>query len=225
MRYYNFLKKYSKKKYFALSSIFFVFICISCEDDDTIICPELSFVSVVINDDNDAYRFVTNFEERDNIVYAWYLDGDPIQIEFGDDGLIPNFFDNTIIINNLSPGEHEICIRTRETGYCPDGVEYCETITVPTKEDCESIDFIIYGFQGIADTFEFVADFEAKDRVDYGWYINDVLIERESVSNPNRDHKLTYQFTDSGIVDICIRSLRPSCELSSARCKSLEVNL
>ena len=217
--------KFIKKSIGTFLNIILLLLLIACSNDDSVKCPAPSFVSFAKNEIRGSYVFVANFSTRNSDLFAWYLDGEPKLIAFSDDDFLDTDDGNAFYANNLPVGSHEICIKTQKTGYCPDGVLFCETIIVPEKNDCETMDFLVLRDEGEIGGYTFVADFESKNNIDYGWYIDNKLIKSEMVADFDRTHQVNYTFESSYPYNVCIRSLAPSCPLSSVACKLINVDL
>ncbi|MEP1032559.1 hypothetical protein [Ekhidna sp.] len=162
-------------------------------------CPQLFFRidTVQVN----RFLFVADFEQINDIAYDWYINDDKIETDGGaaqgDNRLIETF----------ASGEYEICIKTSlPEGDCFSGTEYCQIISV------DACPFVSYVTEEInSNTFEFIANFEAKDLIDFTWaiYSNDVLIFSE-LEDSGGDNKLQYQFS-AGTYEVCLEAEIEEC--------------
>lgn len=161
-------------------------------------CIGLAFISDKLNDHE--YKFFAEFEGRDDIAYAWYVDGDLVKEE-------PLTDERTNYLEwDFSAGTHIICIKA-ENDECG-VVEYCKEIVV--DQFCP--DFISFDTeQDNSYTYYFYANFDGKEHVAFDWYINDDLVEREHPDSLETDHKLIWQFSP-GIYNICLVVSQEGCD-------------
>lgn len=111
-------------------------ICIKATTDDCVVgveycqfivvedpCPELSFEVEQINDF--TFKFIANFELKDQLVYTWSIFrlDDLIFEEVEEQG------GDNILEFQFDPGTYNVCI-IAETEDCPEGVEFCEDIII-----------------------------------------------------------------------------------------------
>lgn len=162
-------------------------------------CPELFFTidTLKVN----KFLFEASFDRIDNISYGWYIDDEKVEEDGGN-----NQGDN-LLIETFPSGEYEICIRTAlPDGDCFTGTEFCRTITV---DACPFVSFLTEEIN--ANTYEFIANFDKKDLIDYHWniYQNDDLVFSE-FEDSDGDDKLIYQF-EQGEWEVCLQAEVDGC--------------
>lgn len=173
-------------------------------------CPELFFRidTVTVN----RFVFMADFERIADITYDWYINSEKVESDGGVNG------DNRLI-ETFPSGEYEICIKTSlPNSDCFSGTEYCQFITV---DACPFVSFITEEINN--NTFEFIANFETKNLIDYTWaiYKNDDLIFSE-LEDAQGDNKLIYQF-DAGTYEVCLEAEVDECPEVLRSCAEVTV--
>ncbi|WP_299214486.1 hypothetical protein [uncultured Aquimarina sp.] len=172
----------------------------------TTVCPEL-FFEFEQEPGTLGYSFVANFEGIDELTYQWFIDNQLIEQDGGANG-------DNMFFSELSPGVHNVCIKTT-TPSCPDGVEFCEEIIV--EPICPDLFFTIEQ-EGNTPSYNFTAQFPDIDTVTYEWVINGDIIEQDG--GPGADNTLFFQF-DPGTYEICIRAETDTCPEGTQFCEEL----
>ncbi|MEQ8626087.1 hypothetical protein [Ekhidna sp.] len=168
------------------------------EDPNKEECIGLAFSSDKQSDYD--YKFFAEFDGRDDIEYAWYVNGDMVKEE-------PLNDDRTNYLEwDFAAGTHTVCIKA-ENDECGE-VEYCQEIVIeqycPEEVSFEAEEDNPY-------TYYFYANFDGKDHVAYDWYVNDDLVEHENKDGHETDHKLIWQF-NPGTYNICLVLSQEGCD-------------
>ncbi len=175
-------------------------------------CPNLFFRidTVTVN----RFLFKAEFDGINEIPYDWYINSEKVASGGGSDQ------SENRLIESFPSGEFEICIKTAlPNDDCFSGTEYCKIITV------DACPFVSYVTEEInSNTFEFIANFETKDLIEYHWniYKNDDLIFSE-FEDAQGDNKLIYQF-DAGAFEICLEAEVDLCPEVLRFCTELLVD-
>ncbi len=106
----------------------------------------------------------------------------------------------------FDPGLYEVCMKL-VTPECPDGVEYCHPI-IEAIDLCPELSFNFENITG--NTYNFFADFESKDEIEYTWIIlfkENTLLEEDE--GPDGDDELEYTFAEPGEYHVFIYSDNP----------------
>lgn len=178
------------------------------EDPNREECIGLAFTADKLNDHE--YKFLADFEGRDQIVYAWYVNGDMVKEEPLSDNRT-NFLEW-----DFTTGTHTVCIKA-ENDECGE-VEYCKEIIV--EQFCpEEVSFEVEEDNPF--TYYFYANFDGKEHVAYDWYVNDDLVEHENKDGHDTDHKLIWQF-NPGTHNICLVVSQEGCD-DIEYCKELVI--
>jgi len=109
--------------YYSIMLLVFISI-VSCstdpidneEEDTAADCPELSFEVAL---DGGHFFHPASFDGIDNATLSWSIDGEFIENTSGNESFFFQF----------DPGIYEVCVFL-ETPECPQGITFCETITV-----------------------------------------------------------------------------------------------
>ena len=178
-------------------------------------CPRLFFNTLYLG--GYRYRFEADFPEIDlPIIYEWYIDGTKIE----DDGA--GIQGDNVLERDFEAGFHEICLKYQSIeNDCAAGVDYCQTIFV--EDVCP---FISYEAEQINETtYVFIANFEAKDDIEYTWavYQNDELIFFETEIPGQGDNRLEYQF-DVGSYVVCVEAEPQNCPEVLRFCQDFTIN-
>ncbi|MEO9484526.1 MAG: hypothetical protein ABJG47_13805 [Ekhidna sp.] len=163
-------------------------------------CPQLSFRIDTV--EIDRYQFTADFEELDRVFsYGWYINGEKVETDgTGVQG-------DNMLIETFPEGNHEICIKaTLPEDDCFSGTEYCQIISV---DPCPFVSFETETINN--STYKFIANFPAKDLIEYTWaiYRNEQLIFSQ-LEDIEGDNELFYQF-DAGTYKVCLESERAAC--------------
>ncbi|SEL85706.1 hypothetical protein SAMN04487910_3497 [Aquimarina amphilecti] len=171
-------------------------------------CPEL-FFDFEQEQGTLAYTFTSSFSAMEELSYQWYIDNQLIEEDGGANG-------DNILFSNLSPGTHEVCIRT-ETPSCPNGAEYCKEITV--EPICPNLFFTLEQ-EGNTTSYNFTAEFGDIDTITYQWEIDGDVIEEDG--GQSGDNVFFFQF-DPGSYEICIRTTTDTCPDGTEFCEQLVI--
>lgn len=176
-------------------------------------CPELFFRIDTLS--TNRFLFVADFEEIDRVFsYGWYVNGDKVETDgIGVQG------DNRFT-ESFPEGDFEICIRaTLPEDDCFSGVEYCQTIVV---DPCPSIS---YEKRLVADsTYEFIANFPAKDLMNYYWVISqNQNVSFTELEGPDGDNRLVYKFDFAGTYQVCIEAEPEGCTQALKFCTDVVI--
>ncbi|MHA7058019.1 hypothetical protein ACWGOQ_0012415 [Aquimarina sp. M1] len=171
-------------------------------------CPELFFESEQ-EQGTLQYTFISSFDGIDQITYQWFIDDQLIEEDGGESG------DNTLLFE-LSPGVHEVCIKT-EAPSCAFIVEFCAEIVVDPI--CPDL-FFVAEQEGNTSSYTFTAEFPEIDNTVYDWTINGDIIEQDG--GPGADNTLFFQF-DPGTYEICIGAETDTCPEGAFFCEQIVV--
>ena len=171
-------------------------------------CPEL-FFEFQQQSGTLEYTFLSSFTGMDELSYEWFVDNQFIETDGGVEG------DNTLL-SNLSPGVHEVCIRT-ETPSCPNGTEYCKEVVV--EPICPNLFFTVEQ-EGNTPAYNFTANFENIDVITYEWTIDGDVIEQDG--GQGADNMFSFQFSP-GTYQICIKTQTDTCPDGTEFCEELVV--
>ncbi len=98
-------------------------------------CPDLSFIV-------EGQMLFANFAGIDQLqVYKWFVDGQLVETE----DLQNQDRDDLLDLSSYNPGTYKVCIKA-ETNDCPNGVEFCVDVEIPTPQpvDCSVFDIIYF---------------------------------------------------------------------------------
>lgn len=160
-------------------------------------CPDMSFEYEVLGDT--SWFFYANFEDRDSIQYKWYINGDVVDKEN-----FEGYENDHQLYWEFGSGHYEVCVKAYIDG-CEESV-YCEEIHV----DAFCPDLFFHKEQGDS-VYYFTADFEGQDHIQYKWYVNEELVDKENYEEHETDHELTWQF-GPGTHEVCIVAYIDGCE-------------
>lgn len=196
-----------------------LFLSSSCTEEVVEQCHEPSFL-VIPNEYRTQYTLLADFFRRDEAVYAWFLDGDPVVVDFGNFGPTRLEPHKLIVFNML--GSHEVCIETNVSTECQGAKRYCQTVDFKEVPVCQRVKFVTEKGNTGPNQFLFRADFSDKETIDYAWYINDQLIEQELVGDLSTDHQMYQDYGSAvGVIEVCLRSIAPSCPESTTFCETI----
>ncbi len=178
-------------------------------------CPRLFFTTEYLG--GYRYLFEADFPEIDEpIIYGWYIDGFKVE----EDGT--GIQGDNILEREFEAGFHEICMKYQSSeNDCTAGVEYCETIFV--EDVCPFISYEATQING--NTYEFTANFEAKDDIEYTWaiYQNDELLFFETEIPGEGNNQLEFQF-EVGDFLVCIEAEPTNCPQVLRFCEEFVIN-
>ncbi len=174
-------------------------------------CPDLFFDidTLKVN----RFLFTADFDRISDISYGWYINDEKVEEDGG------NTLGDNILTETFPSGTYEICIKTSlPEGDCFSGTEFCRVLTV---DACPFVSFITEEIN--SNTFEFIANFDKKDLIDYSWNIfqNDELIFSE-FEDRTGDDKLIYQF-DQGEWEVCLQAEVDGCPELLSSCTVIVV--
>ena len=175
-------------------------------------CPELSFeIDTLLPN---RFSFIADFERKNEISYGWYINDEKVE---EDGGAVQG--DNKLT-QTLAPGEYTICIRTSLPDEdCFSGAEFCKEIIV--HDSCPLLSFETQARDNF--TYEFIANFELKNDIEYWWsiYQNEEIIF-SAPSSEIIDNKLVYEFSEGDYV-VCLETETPDCPQGTNFCASISI--
>lgn len=190
------------------------FLLFSCGEDEVIQsstedCPDLAFTYSI---DGAGYYFEADFPGIETISwYGWTVNGDFVE----DEGNTVNG-DNLFETNFPIAGSYEVCIMT-ETGDCPQGITYCETIVVEgdsnPSTDCAEMSLV---YTESPTEHQFAVSFPNEDGPEIvfwsvnGEYVGDGLI-------------YSADFSTAGTYEVCAGIETADCPLGSFVCHTVTV--
>ncbi len=183
---------------------------ISVDIDQNKPCPDLFFRSKRYQSPF-TYKFIANFEGRENMPYEWSVNGRLVQEASKNEN-------QYMIYNFEKAGKYEVCIMT-ETPDCPEGISYCKIIEVMDDENglCPELSFNIEGSL-------MFANFYGIDLLEtYEWFVDGQLVETESLQNQGRDNLLNLESYNPGTYTICVRTETPDCPTGTEFCKEVVI--
>uniref|UniRef100_UPI000550B519 hypothetical protein n=1 Tax=Aquimarina pacifica TaxID=1296415 RepID=UPI000550B519 len=199
-------------------SLFLLILFISCEENDdesneNEAC-ELSYLRTFIQDTDGSTSVIlfesTELTSESDVKYFWSVDG--IAQEDHDTTLEYTFTEN---------GEYEVCIFA-ETPECPNGVEYCDTITIEYISDeirCEisHTNTVIQNTNNstsviLFESTELISEYDVK----YFWSVDGIFQE-------DHDTTLEYTFTENGEYEVCISTETPECPYGVEYCETINI--
>ncbi len=174
-------------------------------------CPELEFISEVVNPFNLGYKFIASSSNQNTPdLYNWFIGDQFVEVDGGNQG------DNILFHSFDTPGVYDVCIKA-ETDVCPEGVEFCKRVEVPSL--CPELFFEYEREQGTS-KYTFSSDFNGMSDFEYEWYVDNNLVEEDG--GVDGDNQLITDLT-YGIHTVCVKALIPSCEELIEFCKEIEV--
>ncbi|MDY8137663.1 hypothetical protein [Aquimarina sp. 2201CG5-10] len=172
-------------------------------------CPDL-FFEFEQEPETLGYNFTASFNQITDVTYQWFLDNDMVESDGGANG------DNMLFLE-LTPGTHNICIRTEATS-CPQGTEFCREVMV--EPICPDLAFTIEQ-QGNTSSYDFIAAFSGIDTTPFEWLVDGMVVDNGGGAGGN--NTLTRQFSP-GTYTICIRAESNTCPDGTEFCEQLVVN-
>ena len=169
------------------------------EEEEEERCYEPAF-RIHETDRPDLYKFSADFKGIDSVVYAWYVDGELVEVEELNDER------DNMLLWEFDPGTHHVCIVVR-TDKCDEQPEYCKRFVVDIP--CPELSF--EGVENPNNVYTFEAKFRGREHVQYSWYINGELVDKENFDGVETDHKLFWQF-EPGEYRVCILVDTDRCE-------------
>ncbi|WP_103070260.1 hypothetical protein [Aquimarina sediminis] len=202
------------KKISVWYTLIFMFLLgfTSCElNEEFDGCPEID-ITIENEPGSAVYRFAAQFDGLDDVRLTWTIDGEEI-----DTGNLDNLIDQ-ILDYKFEPGKHTVCVKVADDS-CP--IEVCKEIEVErdANDPCPDLFFKARHHERRA-TYKFIADFEGIERVSYGWFINDRLVED---SAPDERNYLIWNFKEPGRYEVCIKTETPDCPEGTSYCKVIEI--
>ena len=165
-------------------------------------CREIELDFTVIEETEEFYLFEAEFPGMDSIAYKWVVNDEIRDKENYDDIETDHLFRWEYGI-----GYYEVCIVVFEEGCEPQYV--CKEF--PFEGTCpEGLSFISEADGDFA--YLFTADFIGKEDVQYKWYINDEIVDKENFEGYENDHQLYWQF-DEGHYYVCIETYQDGCQV------------
>ncbi len=177
-------------------------------------CPDISF-NEEQNGDSFTYFFYPNaFEGIDDTQIDWFVAGDFVGSSSG------NAHNEPFSYQFGKAGIYYICMKI-ETPFCPNGVEYCKTITV--GEVCPSLPvFDYYLTPNSTNLYQFsIRELEWELVTGYRWYINGELLVTPNGS-PFTDNLIGYALAP-GEYNICAVALSENCAEGSEFCRTIQI--
>ncbi len=176
------------------------------------LCPEISLETSTVDTN---YTFQASGHDDTTIAnYSWFINGD--YIENGNfDGNNNEYFSYNFTEN----GTYTICAFI-ETPECPNGVEYCEEITITNINPCPEISLET----SIVDTnYTFQASGHADTTTaNYSWSINDEYIQIGNFDGNNNEY-FSYNFTENGTYTICALIETLECPNGIEYCEEITI--
>ncbi len=205
------MKTISLIKTFILATLF---IFASCQEEEIngIVCPEISIETSIVDTN---YTFQASGHDATTLAnYSWSINGE--YIETGNfDGSNNEYFSYNFTEN----GTYTVCAFI-ETPECPNGVEYCEEITINNTNSCPEI-----SLEGstVDTNYTFQASgHDATTTANYSWSINGEYIETGNFDGSNNEY-FSYDFTENGIYTICVSIETPECPNGVEYCEEITI--
>ncbi|WP_378176642.1 hypothetical protein [Aquimarina sp. SS2-1] len=172
------------------------------------VCPDLAF-DFEQEPGTLGYTFISDFSSIDEITYEWFIDDQRIETDGGANG-------DNMLFSELSPGVHEVCIKTTIPS-CTEVIEFCREVIV--DEICPDLFFIVEQ-EGNTPSYTFTAEFPDIDTTVYEWTINGDIVEQDG--GPGADNTLFFQF-DPGTYVICIQTETETCPNGIQFCEEIVI--
>ncbi len=155
-------------------------------------CPEIEFDLEQISYE----KFV--FEAETDSKFTWLIDGEVVEMaSFGEEEAHKYY-------HYFEPGTYEICAIS--TNDCE--TKSCKEIIVEEKV-CSEPSFMVESLE--ADQWLFTADFDGREDVQYKWYVNGELVDKENFDGIETDHKFLTELSQEEY-EVCVIVYSDWCE-------------
>ncbi|MBW1294529.1 hypothetical protein [Aquimarina litoralis] len=171
-------------------------------------CPNLDF-SFEQQQGTLQYTFTASFSGIEELSYEWFVDNEITEEDGGPNG-------DNVYITELTPGVHQVCIKTT-TPSCPNGTEECKEIVV--EPICPNL-FFSFEQEGNTNGYNFIADFQDIGTINYQWEIDGQIQEQDG--GQTGDNMFFFQF-DPGSYLVCIRAVTDTCPEGTQFCEEIVV--